>query len=55
LRALVWLFPDEKPFVDIERVPGLLFVHLKIFLQQVDDSIVVAGEQSAPFKKKEVI
>ncbi len=38
--------PDEELLVDVQGFPGLLLVHVKVFLQEVDDPVVVAGEQS---------
>ena len=37
--------PDEEPFVEVQRVPCLLLVHLEILLQEVDNTIVVAGKK----------
>lgn len=36
----------EKAFVHVERLAALLFVHVEVFLQQIYNTVVVAGEQT---------
>ena len=38
--------PDEELLIKVQGISGLLLLHLKVFLQEVDNSVVVAGEQS---------
>ena len=38
--------PDEELLVQVQGVPGLLLAHVKILLQQVDHSIIVASKKS---------
>lgn len=37
---------DEELLIEIESVARVLLVHIEVFLQQVDDAVVVTGEQS---------
>lgn len=41
----------QEFLVQIQSIPALLLVHIEIFLQQVDDGIVVASEQSNQIAK----
>lgn len=36
----------QELFVQVQSITTLLLVHVKVFLKQVNDGIVVAGEQS---------
>lgn len=36
----------QETLVQIQCILALLFVHIEVFLQQIDDAVVVAGEQT---------
>lgn len=37
---------DKELLIEVESVATVLLVHVEVFLQQVDDTVVVAREQS---------
>ena len=44
--------PDEKLFIQVECIPCLFLSHIKIFLEEVDDAIIVAGKQADQISKE---
>ena len=38
--------PDEEFLVQIQGISGLLLLHLKVLLEKIDNSVIVASEQS---------
>lgn len=43
----------QKSFIQIQSVFALLLIHIKVFFQQIDDSIIVACEQTDQVTKQQ--
>ena len=38
--------PYEELLIKIQGVSGLFFLHLKVFFEEIDNSVIIASEQS---------